>query len=86
MPAPAFAEPPSSNTLAEKAFFADTDSESTAAAQASALLTTNRKQPLRAHFGFFEQALLINLGFVLVSTATLVSGSAYLLKHVRLPW
>lgn len=91
-PAPAFAGFPSTSTLVEKAFLADTQSEKGAAVQAikqdaiSTLPAKDRKQPLRAHFGFFEQAMLVNLGFVLVSTTTLVSGGWYLLKHVRSFW
>ncbi|KAL1305027.1 hypothetical protein AAFC00_003926 [Neodothiora populina] len=40
-----------------------------------------RKQKSRAAFGFFEQAMLINLGLVLLSTVTVVSGGVYGFKH-----
>lgn len=42
-----------------------------------------REKQIRAHFGFFEQAMLFNLGWVLLSAVGTIGGGVYWLRHGR---
>lgn len=43
-----------------------------------------RQLVARAAFGFFEQAMVMNLSWVLLSTITVIGGGVYWLRNGRL--
>ncbi|GAB7351468.1 hypothetical protein MBLNU459_g2127t1 [Dothideomycetes sp. NU459] len=89
-PVPAFTMPSSKSKAVESALLAASASDRATAlrklyAEATSALAKDKKQEkqIRAHFGFFEQAMLFNLGWVLLTTAGTIGGGVYWLRHAR---
>lgn len=92
-PTPTFVTPSTHSKTISAALISATKSQKQIAIQslyqeAVADLPVANKRPkqLRAAFGFFEQALLFNLGYLLLSTGAVVAGTVVLGKKAKGVW
>ena len=89
-PTPAFVNNSTQSKTVESALNGASKSEKSAAVQtlyqqALSALPSAHKRPrqTRAAFGFFEQSMLLNLGFVLLSTGATIAATVILGKRAR---